>query len=105
MKSAQKNPSVIGFNNESYMHYLAIRYIYNSEDPKWEGFRWTGVSGISEKMWIELHHTAKHDVENEGGSLKGYEFVNDELVTHDWISSNSWPANWMWVIQSEKIAI
>jgi hypothetical protein len=100
MKSAQKTPSVIGFNNESYMHYLAIRYIYNSTDPKWELIRWTGISEISEQTWIELHHTAKRDVEIGGGSLKGYEFVNNELVSHDRINSKSWPANWMWVIQS-----
>jgi hypothetical protein len=100
MTTTQKTPSVIGFNNESYMHYLALRYMNNTSDPKWEAYQWSGASGISEETWIELHNTAKHDVENQGGSLKGYEFVGNELITHDRIISNSWPTNWMWVIQS-----
>lgn len=100
MEPAQKPRSVIGLNSESYMHYLAMRYIYNSEDPKWKELRWTQNVNISEEVWIELHHTAKNDVENQGGSLRGYEFVNDELIAHDQIISKSWPATWMWVIQS-----
>jgi hypothetical protein len=100
MKNAQKTPSVIGLSNKSYMHYLALRYLDNATDPKWECYRWTGMAGISEETWIELHNIAKHEVETEGGSLKGYEFVDDQLVAHDKITSKSWPVNWMWVIQS-----
>ncbi|WP_254562240.1 hypothetical protein [Dyadobacter diqingensis] len=100
MKLTDKKPSVMGLNNDAYLQYLVLRYVQNSDDPKWESLRWTSTEEISAETWIELHNTAKNDVENQGGTLKGYEFINNELVIHERINSNAWPANWMWVIES-----
>jgi hypothetical protein len=100
MKVTDKKPSVMGLNNDAYLHYLVLRYIQNSDNPKWQALRWTQVGEISSETWIDLHNTAKHDVENQGGTLTGYEFVNNELVVHEKINSNAWPTNWMWVIES-----
>lgn len=90
----------MGFNNDAYLQYLVLRYIQNSNDPKWESLRWTNTEEISAETWIALHNTAKNDVENQGGTLTAYEFINNELVIHEKINSNSWPTNWMWVIES-----
>ena len=86
MKIIEKKPSVMGLNNDSYLHYLVLRYVYDSEDPKWKPLRWLDTEDIPCETWIELHNIAKSDVENQGGSLKGYEFIDDELVIHERIN-------------------
>ena len=100
MKIIKKQPSVMGLNSDSYLHYLVLRYVYNSENPKWESLKWLDTDQITSETWIELHNIAKSDVENQGGSLIGYEFVNDELIIHEKINTDCWPKNWMWVIES-----
>jgi len=89
----------MGLSNDAYLHYLVIRHAYHSEDPKWSNLL-SDMNDITPETWIELHNLAKNDLENQGGSVKGYEFVNNELIIHERINSNSWPANWMWVIES-----
>jgi hypothetical protein len=98
MKMENEKHSVISLSDESFRHYLIERYAGTQERPA--GKEWLEGSQeiISSEAWIELFNKAKADLEKKGGSVTGYELVNNILLSHDDIHSQ-WPMNWMWVIQ------
>ncbi|MCF2490350.1 hypothetical protein [Dyadobacter sp. CY347] len=101
MKHADTRKTVLSLSNECFKHYLLLRYVNNSSDPKWKKLSFVSAELITPEIWIQLHNYARADVESQGGKLLGYEVVDEKLVRHDSIGSNSWPANWMWVIQKK----
>jgi hypothetical protein len=103
MAHEQNGKTVLSLSNESFKHYLLLRYVSNSNDPKWKRLSFVSAELITPEIWIQLHDYARADVESQGGRLIGYELVDEKLVRHDRINSNAWPANWMWVIQKRDI--
>ncbi|MCF2506445.1 hypothetical protein L0663_23830 [Dyadobacter sp. CY107] len=99
MKQGRNRKTVLSLSNETFKHYLLLRYVNDSADPKWKRLSFVSTELISPEIWIQLHNYARADVESQGGRLIGYELVDEKLVRHDSINSNAWPANWMWVIQ------
>ncbi|MCF2496095.1 MULTISPECIES: hypothetical protein [Dyadobacter] len=99
MKHADTRKTILSLSNESFKHYLLLRYVDDSSDPKWKRLSFVSVELIAPEVWIQLHNYARADVESQGGRLIGYEVIDEKLVRHDSIRSNSWPADWMWVIQ------
>lgn len=101
MRHNHNRKTVLSLSNESFKHYLLLRYVNESADPKWKRLAFVSADLISSEIWIQLHNYARADVESQGGKLIGYELVDEELVSHESINTNAWPANWMWVIQKQ----
>ncbi|QRR03171.1 hypothetical protein [Dyadobacter sandarakinus] len=95
--------TVLSLNGESFKHYLLLRYVNNSADPRWKRLSLVSEDLIAPEVWIQLQHYAKQDLESQGGKLFGCELVDEQLVQHDGIHSNFWPANWMWVIEKQEV--
>lgn len=98
MESEHEKQTVITLNDESFKHYLIERYGNNSEHSHWKKLRNASQELISPDMWVQLFNRAKEDLAQRGGSLTGYELVNNILLSHDGVNTN-WPMNWMWVIR------
>ncbi|GGC12449.1 hypothetical protein [Dyadobacter sediminis] len=98
----KKGRVVLSFNNDSFKHYLLLKYVSKASDPEWEEVGFVTEKLISPEFWIQLQDYARADVESQGGKLIGYEMVNEELVSHEKINSDLWPTNWMWVIQKQN---
>ncbi|MHA4741931.1 hypothetical protein [Dyadobacter sp. MSC1_007] len=98
MERENEKQTVITLNDESFKHYLIERYRNNPDYSK--RTTWNGGSHdlISGETLIQLYNRAKEDLRKKGGTLIGYELVNNILLSHDGVHSN-WPMNWMWVIQ------
>ncbi|WP_439557547.1 hypothetical protein [Dyadobacter sp.] len=94
--------AVMSLTNDTFKHYLVLRYVNNSTDPKWQQLTFVSQDNISAEVWLQLYNYAKTDVESQGGHLTGYEVVNERIVKHDGISTDYWPANWMWVISKHS---
>ncbi|WP_229208022.1 hypothetical protein [Dyadobacter beijingensis] len=90
--------TVITLNDESFKHYLIERYGDSAENSSWKKLKNASQELVSHETWVQLYHRAKEDVARKGGSLIGYELVNNILLSHDGINSH-WPMNWMWVIR------
>ena len=103
MRHANNRKTVLSLSNESFKHYLLLRYVNDSADPKWKQLAFVSAELIAPEVWIQLHNYARADVESHGGRLIEYELVDQELVRHDSINSDAWPANWMWVIQKKEL--
>jgi len=99
MRHSNTRKTVLSLSNETFKHYLLLRYVNDSPDPKWKRLAFVSAEKITPEIWIQLHNYARADVESHGGRLIGYEMVNEELVRHDSINSGAWPTTWMWVIQ------
>lgn len=99
MTKGNTRKTVLSLSNETFKHYLLLRYVNDSADPKWKRLSFVSAELIAPEVWIQLHNYARADVERQGGRLIGYELVDEKLVRHDSINSDAWPANWMWVIQ------
>ncbi|MCE7068177.1 hypothetical protein [Dyadobacter sp. CY326] len=102
MRQVSIKKTVLSLSNESFKHYLLLRYVNESADPQWKQFAFVSADSISSDTWIQLHNYARAEVEKQGGKLLGYEMVDEELVSHDSINSNAWPTDWMWVIQQNS---
>lgn len=100
MESENEKQAVITLNDESFKHYLIERY-GTSENFNWKKLKSASQELISPETWIQLYNRAKEDLAQKGGSLMGYELVNNILLSHDGINSH-WPMNWMWVIRFER---
>ncbi|WP_353721291.1 hypothetical protein [Dyadobacter sp. 676] len=98
MESATQKQAVITLNGESFKHYLIERYGNAVENSNWQRFKNASQELISAETWIQLYNRAKEDLAQKGGSLIGYELVDNILLSHDGIGSH-WPMNWMWVIR------
>jgi len=98
----KKGRVVLSLNSDSFKHYLLLKYGSKSSDSERERLGFVSEELISAEFWIQLQDYARADVESQGGKLLGYEVVNEELVSHEKINSNLWPANWMWVIQKQN---
>jgi hypothetical protein len=98
MEKENEKPTVITLNDESFKHYLIERYRNNSEYSKRTTWNAGPQDLISGETLIQLYNRAKEDLRKKGGTLIGYELVNNILLSHDGVHSN-WPMNWMWVIQ------
>jgi uncharacterized protein YjaZ len=98
MEGENEKQTVITLNGESFKHYLIERYGKHAENSNWERFKNASQDLISPETWVKLYHYAKQDISQKGGSLIGYELVNNILLSHDGINSH-WPMNWMWVMR------
>lgn len=99
MEGENEKQTVITLNDESFKHYLIERYGDNARGSNWQRLKTASQDLISPETWIQLYHQAKHDITQKGGSLIGYELVNNNiLLSHDGINSH-WPMNWMWVMR------
>lgn len=98
MKMENEKHSVISLSDESFKHYLIERYAGTQGETT--GREWTEEARdiVPHETWIRLFNKAKADLEKKGGSVTGYELVNNILLSHDGINAH-WPMNWMWVIQ------
>jgi hypothetical protein len=101
MRNGNVKRTVLSLSNDSYKHYLLLRYVNNSPDPKWRRLSFVSEELITPEIWIQLHNYARADVESRGGRLTGYEIINERFIRHDNIKSEYWPANWMWVISKK----
>lgn len=99
MKSEHEKQTVITLNDESFKHYLIERYGNGAQT--WTKLKNASQDLISPETWIQLYNHAKDDVTKRGGTLIGYELVNNVLLSHDGINAH-WPMNWMWVIRFGK---
>lgn len=98
MEGENEKQTVITLNNESFKHYLIERYGDYAESSNWKRLKSASQDLISHETWVQLYNQAKHDITQKGGSLIGYELVNNILLSHDGINSH-WPMNWMWVMR------
>jgi len=94
---------VLSLNSDSFKHYLLLKYASKASDQERGRLGLVSEELISPEFWIQLQDFARADVESQGGKLIGYEVVNEELVSHEKINSDLWPANWMWVIQKQNL--
>jgi len=98
MESENEKQAVITLNDESFKHYLIERYGSSAENSNWKKLKNASQELVSAETWVQLYNRAKEDVSRKGGSLIGYELVNNVLLSHDGVNSH-WPVNWMWVIR------
>ena len=98
MEGENEKQTVITLNDESFKHYLIERYGSYAENSSWTRIKNASQDLISHETWVQLYNRAKHDITQKGGSLIGYELVNNILLSHDGINS-PWPMNWMWVMR------
>lgn len=98
MEIENEKQTVITLNDESFKHYLIERYGDNGESSHWKKLKSASQELVSSEMWVQLFNRAKEDLARKGGSLTGYELVNNILLSHDGVNAN-WPMNWMWVIR------
>ncbi|MCF0071259.1 hypothetical protein LZD49_12325 [Dyadobacter sp. CY261] len=98
METANEKQPVITLNDESFKHYLIERYSGTNENSNWQKLKDASQELISSETWVQLFNHAKEDLAKKGGSLIGYELVNNILLSHDGVTSH-WPMNWMWVIR------
>jgi hypothetical protein len=98
MERENEKQTVITLNDESFKHYLIERYRNNPDHSKRTTWNNGSHDLISGETLIQLYNRAKEDLRKKGGTLIGYELVNNILLSHDGVHSN-WPMNWMWVIQ------
>jgi hypothetical protein len=103
MKDEGHKHTILSLTNDSFKHYLLLNYVSNASNPQWRRLSFISEELISSQTWIQLQNYARVDVESRGGKLTGYEMVGEELVSHEKINSDSWPANWMWVIQRNDL--
>jgi hypothetical protein len=102
MRDNDHKHTILSLTNDSFKRYLLLNYVNNASSPQWRRLNFLSEELISSQTWIQLQNFARVDVESKGGKLTGFEVVGKELVSHEKISSDSWPANWMWVIQSTE---
>lgn len=98
MESGHENQPVITLNDESFKQYLIARYGRTFENPNWQKLKNASQDLVSGDTWVQLYNRAKDDLAQRGGSLMGYELINNVLLSHDGVNA-SWPMNWMWVIR------
>jgi hypothetical protein len=98
MESEHERQTVITLNDESFKHYLIERYGSGAETSNWERLKNASQELVSAETWVQLYNHAKEDLAKKGGSVIGYELVNNILLSHDGVNSH-WPMNWMWVIR------
>ncbi|WAC12580.1 hypothetical protein [Dyadobacter pollutisoli] len=98
MKMENEKHSVISLSDESFKHYLIERYADTQDEAAGKEWQEGSQVIVSPENWIRLFNKAKADLAKKGGSVTGYELVNNVLLSHDGIHAH-WPMNWMWVLQ------